>query len=83
MNIIQRACLFLIRFYQLTFSFFLGKQCRFYPTCSHYTAGAIRQHGAINGSILGIKRIVRCNPFNRGGYDPVPPAHHQTKETCR
>jgi len=45
--------------------------CRFYPTCSQYAIEAIEKHGAFKGSIMAIKRIGRCNPFNRGGYDPV------------
>ncbi|MGB9640565.1 MAG: membrane protein insertion efficiency factor YidD [Anaerolineales bacterium] len=63
----------LIRAYQLTFSRLLpGNTCRFHPTCSHYGYQAIYKHGVIKGSILAIWRILRCNPFNPGGYDPVP-----------
>ena len=47
--------------------------CRFYPTCSNYAIEAINIHGAIKGSWLAIKRIFRCNPFSKGGFDPVPP----------
>ena len=47
--------------------------CRFYPTCSNYAIEAINLHGAIKGSWLAIKRIFRCNPFSKGGFDPVPP----------
>lgn len=67
-----RVLLWLIRGYQLTLSTVMGKQCRFYPSCSHYTADAIRRHGAWRGAGMGIGRILRCNPWNRGGYDPVP-----------
>jgi uncharacterized protein len=45
--------------------------CRFYPTCSQYAIEAIEKYGALKGSIMAIKRILRCNPFNKGGYDPV------------
>ena len=45
--------------------------CIFYPTCSQYTLEAIEKYGAIKGSIMGIKRILRCHPFNKGGFDPV------------
>jgi putative membrane protein insertion efficiency factor len=62
----------LIKVYQFTLSPFLGKQCRFVPTCSQYGIEAIKKHGALKGSWLTIKRIVRCNPWGSSGYDPVP-----------
>jgi putative membrane protein insertion efficiency factor len=62
-----------IRFYQLTISKTLPENtCRFYPTCSHYGYQAIYKHGALKGSLLAINRLLRCNPFNAGGYDPIP-----------
>ena len=63
-----------IRLYRLTLSGWIGGQCRFYPSCSHYAEGAIRTHGAIRGSIMTAWRIMRCGPFTPGGVDPVPPA---------
>ena len=62
----------LIRFYQLTLSPFWGSQCRFHPTCSHYAIEAIDKHGALKGFFLAVWRILRCNPFTKGGLDPVP-----------
>lgn len=62
----------LIKIYQFTLSPFLGKQCRFVPTCSQYGIEAIKKYGALKGSWLTIKRIVRCNPWGGSGYDPVP-----------
>jgi len=62
----------LIKIYQFTLSPFLGKQCRFIPTCSQYGIEAIQKHGAFKGSWLAIKRIIRCNPWGGSGYDPVP-----------
>lgn len=61
-----------IRGYQFTFSTVMGKQCRFHPTCSHYAAEAIRQYGALQGGWMGLKRILRCHPWNAGGVDYVP-----------
>jgi len=61
----------LIRFYQLTISPWLGPKCRFYPSCSNYFIDALQKKGLIKGTALGIWRILRCQPFNRGGYDPV------------
>lgn len=66
-----------IRLYRLTLSGWIGGQCRFYPSCSHYAEGAIRTHGAIRGSLMAAWRIVRCGPFTPGGVDPVPPATRQ------
>lgn len=62
----------LIRFYQLAISPFLGKNCRFQPTCSHYALEALKMHGIVKGFLLGIKRILRCHPWGGKGYDPVP-----------
>lgn len=50
---------------------FLGFKCKFYPTCSEYTRQAIEKYGCLKGTFLGIKRILRCNPFSKGGYDPL------------
>jgi putative membrane protein insertion efficiency factor len=63
----------LIRVYQLTVSPLLGPVCRFYPSCSHYGYEAISRHGAIYGTYLTVRRLLRCHPWNPGGVDLVPP----------
>ena len=63
-----------IRLYQLTLSPWLGNQCRFYPTCSHYGIHAIERHGLVKGLWLTVKRISKCQPFHPGGIDHVPEA---------
>ena len=70
-NITKKIFIFFIRCYQKLISPLLGKNCRFIPTCSQYTIQAIDKYGIIIGSIKGIKRILRCNPFCKGGYDPL------------
>lgn len=72
MSMPARIMLALIRVYQLTLSTVMGKQCRYHPTCSYYTAEAIRRYGALKGGWMGACRIARCHPWQRGGYDPVP-----------
>lgn len=62
----------LIRLYQGTLSPFLGRQCRFHPTCSNYAIDALRYHGLLRGLVLAARRVGRCHPFSKGGYDPVP-----------
>jgi putative membrane protein insertion efficiency factor len=72
-NLPRIPLLAFIRLYQMTFSRTLPPNtCRFYPTCSHYGYQAIYKYGAIRGSLMAIWRVLRCNPFNPGGYDPVP-----------
>ncbi len=61
-----------IRLYQRYISPAFSPSCRFVPSCSKYTYGAIEKYGALEGGWLGIKRIVRCHPLHPGGYDPVP-----------
>lgn len=61
----------LVRGYQKGLSPLLGPRCRFYPSCSRYMIEAIRRRGAMRGVLMGAWRILRCNPFNPGGYDPV------------
>jgi len=72
-NLPRWPLLALIRFYQLTFSRAIPQgSCRFYPTCSHYGYLAIYRHGVLKGGWLATWRVLRCQPFSRGGYDPVP-----------
>jgi len=61
----------LLRFYKLAISPFLPSACRFSPTCSVYAAEAISKYGALRGSGLAVRRLLRCHPFSAGGYDPV------------
>lgn len=63
----------LIRLYQVTLSPFIGRSCRFYPTCSNYALEAIHTHGTLRGSWLALRRLSKCHPFHPGGYDPPPP----------
>jgi putative membrane protein insertion efficiency factor len=60
-----------IRMYRAMLSGWLGGQCRFYPSCSHYAEEAIRERGAVKGSVLAVWRVLRCNPFGAGGVDHV------------
>lgn len=78
-NILKRVRLVLlrvvtgpIRFYKLYLSPILPQMCRYTPTCSMYSLEAIRRHGVLRGVALGFYRVLRCNPWSRGGYDPVP-----------
>ncbi len=68
----KKILILLIKFYQNFVSPFLGKNCRFYPTCSCYGIEALEKHGFFKGLYLTIKRILKCNPFNKGGVDLVP-----------
>ncbi|MBE5801473.1 MAG: membrane protein insertion efficiency factor YidD [Clostridiales bacterium] len=68
----KNVLLSIIRFYQRHISPHTPPSCRFQPTCSEYAKVAIERYGALRGSWLALKRILRCNPFCKGGYDPVP-----------
>jgi putative membrane protein insertion efficiency factor len=61
-----------LRFYKARISPTLPPACRYIPTCSEYAIEAVERYGALRGSALAIRRVVSCNPFARGGYDPVP-----------
>lgn len=69
-----RLALAAIEGYQWLLSPLIGSACRFAPTCSEYARLAVIDHGAIRGGWLSVRRILRCQPFHRGGYDPPPPA---------
>jgi putative membrane protein insertion efficiency factor len=72
MTYLARALVAPIRLYQRLISPFLGARCRFYPSCSEYAARSILRHGPIKGVYLGVRRILRCHPWNPGGVDDVP-----------
>lgn len=66
----------IIKFYQKYISAHTKAHCKYIPTCSEYAIESIKIHGAIKGSALALFRILRCNPFSKGGYDPVKPKKH-------
>ena len=72
MSIFARVAVLMIRGYQVTLSPLLPSACRYQPSCSAYTLEAVERYGAMRGGWMGMRRILRCHPFARGGYDPVP-----------
>ena len=72
MNLMSRVFIALIKLYQFLLSPFFGQQCRFYPTCSHYSIESITKHGALMGAYYTVCRLMRCHPWHPGGHDPVP-----------
>jgi len=69
---LKKILIYFINFYRKYLSSMKSTKCPYYPTCSTYALEAIEKHGAIKGGFLSIWRILRCNPFSKGGYDPVP-----------
>lgn len=69
---LQKLCLISIKFYQMAISPYIGAHCRFIPTCSEYAYISIYRFGVLKGVYLSIRRILKCHPFHKGGYDPVP-----------
>ena len=67
----KKIFIYLIERYQKDISKFFRKNCKYYPTCSEYTKQAIMKYGVIKGCLYGLKRILKCNPFSKGGYDPL------------
>ena len=80
---IARAMIGEIRWYQRFISPLLGHNCRFVPTCSQYAIQALQVHGALKGTLLSVWRILRCNPFGKFGFDPVPPKGRWTSPDRR
>ena len=72
MTMIKKFLIAGIRFYQKFMSPYKGVKCPYYPSCSGYAVEAIQVHGAFKGFFMAVWRIMRCNPFSKGGYDPVP-----------
>ena len=72
MSNMKKILIFLIRCYQKYLSPLKSTRCPYFPTCSQYGLQAVQKYGAVKGSILAAWRILRCNPFSKGGYDPVP-----------
>ncbi|UZJ41434.1 membrane protein insertion efficiency factor YidD [Prosthecochloris sp. SCSIO W1101] len=82
-KIINQVPILLIKFYRLYISPLLGPSCRFYPTCSNYALEAFRTHNFFYALWLTVWRVMRCNPFSKGGYDPVPLSGEKLKSKER
>ena len=78
-SIFAKLLIVLVKGYQYLLSPLLGSNCRYHPTCSSYTIEAIKLHGAGKGFLMGAWRIVGCNPFSKGGYEPVPGSCEHTQ----
>jgi putative membrane protein insertion efficiency factor len=72
-NPVRSGIIGFLKLYRLLISPLYGQVCRFYPSCSAYALEAVERHGAVRGSWLAGRRLLRCHPWNPGGYDPVPP----------
>ena len=71
MTMLRRVAILPIRAYQLLLSPLVGQRCKYYPSCSEYAAQAIQRYGILRGLVLAGWRLLRCNPWSRGGFDPV------------
>jgi putative membrane protein insertion efficiency factor len=81
MTFYERCVRGAIRVYKLTLSPWIGRQCRYLPTCSAYAEEALIRHGPWKGGALAVHRVCRCHPFGGSGYDPVPPAETEIRKT--
>lgn len=75
----KKILIVLIRLYQLCVSPFFGRCCRFAPSCSEYAQEALEKHGLLKGIWLILNRLVKCGPWNKGGYDPVPTSSEESE----
>jgi putative membrane protein insertion efficiency factor len=75
-SMLARGLIALVRLYQLILSPWLGRVCRFEPSCSRYAVACLETHGAARGSLLSVRRLCKCHPFHPGGYDPPPAVRH-------
>jgi putative membrane protein insertion efficiency factor len=80
-SLAARGLISLVKLYQVTLGLFMGGHCRFQPTCSHYSLEALRIHGALRGSWLTLRRILRCHPLGGHGFDPVPQSKARQPDT--
>ena len=83
MTLYERCVRGALRAYKLTLSPLIGRQCRFLPTCSEYTAEVLISHGPWRGGSLAARRLCNCHPWGRAGYDPPPPPRHAAKAKAR
>lgn len=72
MSWLTKSLVGLIRVYQVTLSPYIGQQCRFAPTCSHYAIAALQKHGFFYGVYYAVRRLLKCHPWHAGGHDPIP-----------
>ena len=79
-GLLAEGLVLVVRAYQWTLRPFIGSQCRFEPSCSHYAIEALRAHGPARGALLAAWRVLRCNPWSAGGLDPIP---HKAGRACR
>jgi len=75
----KRALIKLVLFYRKNVSPLSPPKCRFAPTCSAYALEALEKHGAVKGTLLSLRRVLKCNPFCKGGYDPVPDVRERSR----
>ena len=73
MRLYERSVRFALSAYKVTLSPWIGRQCRFSPSCSEYAAQVLVEHGPVKGTVLSFRRVCRCNPWGGSGYDPAPP----------
>lgn len=77
-HLLKRCFLLPVYLYRYLISPLLGPRCRFDPTCSFYAEQAVMKHGVLKGSVLAVRRLLKCHPWHHGGYDPVPPKNQKS-----